>query len=165
MEQSLIESHKLYCDQTAELKTNIEEAFITLGERLLQIRNEKIFEPHYDSFEDFVNEAMNMSLSSASKLINIFDKFILSYGMSKQELILVGQDRLKEILPAVHDQASAEEWVLKAKTLRFRDDLRKEVSAHRHGTDVPLSESCEHTEAYTLKVCRACNERWALPNN
>jgi hypothetical protein len=159
MEHSIeVASNKEFCAETVRLKEEMESNFLSLGLRLMRIRDERMFEPEHENFEDFLNDDLNMSKATASKLIAIYHKFVVLYEIPEKTLKQAGQDKLKEILPVVKDKESALEWVEKAIILRWRDSIRKEVSHHRRHTD-PLK--CEHINTYQLVVCRDCKERWS----
>lgn len=151
------EKDRQYCEETAKLKYSIEGAFLTLGERLKTVRDERLFAHEWETFEDFLNDAMGMSKSTASKFINVFEKFVLEYKIPTERLLTVGQDKLKEILPLVTDEQSAEDWLTKAETMTFRDDLRREMREAKTGID-PMK--CKHEDKYTINICNICKNKW-----
>jgi hypothetical protein len=146
-----------FCHDTLELKGTIENSFLVLGERLLKIRTERLYEPQWQAFDEYVNE-MKMSEASANKLISIYQKFILEYKIPSNLLTLAGGWAVvAEILPVV-TKDTVKDWLNKA-TVLSRQDLRKEVKEARTGIDMS---KCEHKNFYTIRCCRDCGDRIAV---
>lgn len=141
-----------YLEQTKALKDKLEEGFLTLGERLFKIRTEELWKNGHDSFPLFLEE-MKMSEATASKLINIYRKFVVQYGFSEERLVAAGGwTQLAEILPYAKDKEAAERLVEKSITLT-RKHLRDELSEERTGVS---QAKCLHANSYTIHVCRDC---------
>lgn len=140
------------CQTTLDLKDKIENSFLILGESLWKIREERMWEGQWTSFGEFLME-MKMSEPTASKLINIWAKFVMEFGINPFLVVEAGGwGNVAEILPVVKDKLSAEEWLGKAKVLT-REDLRTEIRIAKGGTP---PEDCSHGDSYTIKVCRTC---------
>ena len=140
-----------YCQQTLALKKTLESGFLTLAERLKKIKEEGLWEAEWGSFAEFLME-MKISEATASKLISVYDKFVLEYGIDQEKLAGVGWSSLYEILPLCDTVGSAREMVEKA-TLLKRDELREEVREARVG-------ECDHewVEVH-LRQCTKCAKR------
>ncbi len=144
-----------YCEKALELKQEIEGHFLLLGEYLHQIKENRLYEPQWTSFEEFVFE-MKMSTNTANKLIQVHKTFILSYGFTSNEIKNAGGfSLLVDVLPMVTSRKSAEKWLLSASTLT-RSDLRKEITEAKTGIQM---KDCEHAETYTVTICKHCGER------
>lgn len=144
-----------FCVETLNLKHDIEKNFIVIGGRLKKIRDENLFQPQYGSFVEYLWE-MRMSEPTASRLINIYEKFIVEYQISPAKVAEAGGwSSLAETLPVVHSREDAEHWLERALVLT-KEDLRKEIKEKRTGK---LMELCDHSDSYTIKVCRLCGER------
>jgi len=145
-----------YCEETIALVHNIEGAFIALGERLHRIRNERMWEGRWDSYEDYLSE-INISPAKASKITSIYEKYVLEYNVPQDKLVKVGWSSLYSLLPAVKDKESANEWVDKASVLR-REDIEDEIR------DIKLGAPCPHknTEILKLEICKDCGKRWKI---
>ena len=147
-------THYDYCQQTLTLKANIEHSFLALGERLKKIRDQRLYEPSWTSFYEYCEE-MKMNESTASRLIGIYEKFILEYHFEHQKLLEAGGwSVISECLPVIKSKNDAEEWLHKAKTLS-RGDLRKELKEKKTGI---TETGCRH-DYYMLRVCRKCGEK------
>lgn len=144
-----------YCEETLQFKTSLEEGFLALGERLKNIRDGRFFEPQWSSFDEFVAE-MKMSKGTASKLINLYEKFVLQFGVTAKEIGEAGGwSNLAEWLPVVKNRGDALEAIHLAKTLS-REDNRKEV--HERKTGIPMA-ACAHQNTYTIDICRDCGDK------
>ena len=60
-------SDRKFLRETLELRQSIEEGFLSLGERLKKIRDERMYEVDYESFDHFLSE-LKVSPGTASKL-------------------------------------------------------------------------------------------------
>lgn len=145
----------LYCKETMAIKDHIEESFIELGKRLLAIRDERKYEPYWSSFDEYLWE-MKLDKSRSSKLINIYEKFVVLYKIPIKDITKAGGwTLLAETLPVVHSREEAEEWVAKAPDMR-QIDIRKEVKEIQTGIDMS---KCKHENAYVIRVCPDCGDR------
>lgn len=144
-----------YCNDTLQLKFTIESSFLSLGERLMKIRDERLFEPQWETFGTYVSE-LKMSEPSASKLINIYRRFVLEYNIEPQKLLNAGGwSVVAEILPVVKTKAEAVEWIDKMEVLT-KEDIRKEILEKKTGI---TQQNCPHKDTYEIIVCRTCGER------
>lgn len=150
-----------YLEDTKKLKQTIETSFLTLGERLSRIRNEKLFLPSYETFEDFLLDA-KLSPATASKLINIYEKFYIEWKFKTDELVEAGGwSVVATLLPICKDRESAEEWLHKSHHLS-RPDLEKEIKEMKTG--IPMKD-CKHEDSYVLRVCRTCGFKEKVLDN
>lgn len=147
-----------FCEETIDRKHILEVGWIELCGRLKDIRDKKLFEGRWDSFEDFLQDPqMGLDKGTASKMITIHEKFILEYKMNPAQIANAGGwSKVAEILPAVHDKKSAETWLSNA-ALLSKSDLRKEIKAEQN----PDSLSCKHKDNYKVVMCccRNCGNK------
>lgn len=151
-----------YCNETLQLKTGIEKGFLLMGERLHNIRDNKLYSPEWDSFNEYLMEFGNMSPATASKLINIYLKFIKEFGFTETKLLEAkGWTNLSKIVSVSNSKEEAEEWLIKASVLTSRD-LDREIYEHINGTDMI---KCEHTseELMLLHICDNCGDKYTTP--
>lgn len=145
-----------YCQQALAFEKSLSTQFLTLGEYLFNIRENNLFSPQWDSFNEFCMEFRSLSQASISKLANIYKRFVLDYGISTDKLVGTGGwAALAEIIPLANTPESAEEWIEKA-TVLSRDDLRKEITERRTGRSM---QHCDHPNNYTVRICRECHDR------
>lgn len=143
------------CTEALKLKKNIEMNFIVLGEYLLKIREEKMYEGQWDSFGEFLEE-MHLSEPTANKIINIFKTFVLQYNVPRKEIADAGGwTKLYVTLPLVKSKKDALHWIEQSSVLSIRD-LSKEVKERETGIEM---RKCKHADTYTIRICRDCGDR------
>ncbi len=141
-----------YCTKTGELKDKIEETFLLLGERLLKIRQEELYKGQWDSFEEYL-ESIHLNKSVASRLICVFEKFVVEYGINPDRILEAGGwSDCYQIAILSENKEDAEDWLNKAKVLNSTD-LRREITEFRTGK--PMKD-CKHPNRYLLSVCPTC---------
>jgi len=145
----------IFCNDTIDLKGSIENKFLELGKRLYDIREESKFRPNYETFEDFCME-LKMSPATVSKLVNIYQKFVLSYCLDPQLVANAGGwSVVAEVLPMVTSKTSAKKWLNLASTLS-RNDLRKEIKEKTTGI---IQYDCKHKDTFMIRICRICGNK------
>lgn len=148
-----------YCNKAISLEKDISKQFLLLGEYLYRIDSERLYEPQWTSFNEFIKEFKSLSQASVSKLLNIYSRFVIDYQIPEDKLIGVGGwTNIAEILPITKSKEDALEWIDKA-TVLTRSDLRKEISEKKTG--VQMSE-CKHEDYYVIKVCKICHDKIRL---
>lgn len=147
-----------YCEETIKLKTGIEASFLALGERLKRIKEEVLFEDQWSDFGAFLAE-MKLSESTASRLIGIYETFVLKYQIAPAQIAQAGGwTVIADILPVVNSKKDAKYWLDQATTLT-RTDLRRELMEIKKGR---LMSECKHKNTFTLRVCVDCGLREKL---
>lgn len=145
-----------YCSQALEFERQLSGQFLTLAEYLYNIRENNLFAPQWDSFNEYCTEFKSLSQASISRLIGIYQKFIVEYQVPRERIAaLGGWSNIASTLAVVNSKQDAEEWLHKAETLH-RDDLRRELTEHKTGRDM---RDCAHENFYSVKVCRDCHDR------
>jgi len=149
------------CNEAIQLKKNIEKNFLMLGQYLMNIRDNKLYVGSWEAFHDFLEE-MNITDSTASKMINIYKKFVIEYQIAEDRVIEAGGwTKLAVVLPLVNSSEDAEYWIDQSVILTSRD-LAKEVKEHKTGIDMRY---CKHGDTYLIRKCRECGEYWEVPEN
>ncbi len=147
-----------YCQATIDMKAAAETYFLTIGQRLYEIRTKEMFKPYWSSFDEFCME-FKWDGSAASRLINIYKKFVLEYHIAPAQLVKAGGwTVLAEVLPVIRDKEDALKWIEVTQELS-RSDVRKEIKS-RKGT-LPEEMKCRHPESkvYYLRICECgCKE-------
>lgn len=145
-----------YLQETLKLKENIENGFLSLGERLMKIRDEEMWKAGYDSFADYLEE-MKMSESNASKLISVYSKYILEYDIEPEKVLAVGGHSVAyAILPFAKSKEKAEEWLEKGRHLT-RQHIEQEIREMKTGIRI---DECDHDwNEVHIRQCRSCGLR------
>ena len=145
-----------FCNETLSFVDKIEENFLALAYRLYRIREDRLYEAGWGSFEEFCMERKGISKGTASKLITVYELYVLKHGVSSRKLIDAGG---WSVLYAGRHLADT-----KAKALKFMEDASNMTLAHVHQTvkeaKTGISQTdCEHPNAYQLSVCPDCGEK------
>jgi len=117
----------------ANLKENMEENFVQLGQLLSDIRRTKLFKfKGYKTFKEFVENEFNMNGSFAAKIISNFDLFIRELDVDEHSAKEIGLDKLNMIKPLVKQAEFNEkqDWIKKAQELPTTE-LREEIKEIR----------------------------------
>lgn len=129
----------------ANLKQNMEENFVQLGQLLSDIRRTKLFKfKGYKTFKEFIENEFNMSGSFAAKIISNFDLFIRELDVDEQSAKEIGLDKLNMIKPLVKQSEFNEkqEWIKKAQelpTTELREEI-KEIRDNKKNKDKTLKD-------------------------
>lgn len=145
-----------FCQETLALKNNIEVNFLELGKRLAVIRDEEKFYPQWENWADYCDEA-KLSESTASRLIGIYQKFVVDFGISPQKIVDAGGwSRAAKILPMSKSKEQVEELLHKS-SLMTQTDFFRTLAETKNGVD---QRTCRHdfVEVH-LKSCRLCHLR------
>lgn len=116
-------------EAVANLKRNMEDNFVQLGQLLSDIRRTKLFKfKGYKTFREFVENEFNMSGTFAAKIISNFDLFIRELDVDEHSAKEIGLDKLNMIKPLVKQAEFNEkqDWIKKAQELPTTE-LREEI--------------------------------------
>lgn len=143
-----------YCKETLELKLGLENKYLELAMRLHKIFNERMYEPNYETFGDFIEE-LKMSRSKGSALVNIWQRLVVDWKI-KKELIsnAGGWTKVYEFLPLMKNKDQAVAWLQKSKDLS-QSDIRKEKQEAKTG--IPMA-TCKHPDYVIFRRCVACGD-------
>ena len=137
-----------YCDETLQLIHGIEKSFLELGKRMMKIRDEQLWEGRFTSFAEFLEEA-GMTEGTASKLIKVYQRFILEYNINPDTLAKISWTKLYTLLPLIKDKAEAQEKIENL-GLMSRQDVENEIRDIKHP-------DCHH-EWVSLEKCVNCHK-------
>ena len=132
-------------DAVANLKQNMEENFVQLGQLLSDIRRTKLFKfKGYKTFKEFVENEFNMSGTFAAKIISNFDLFIRELDVDEHSAKKIGLDKLNMIKPLVKQSEFNEkqDWIKKAQelpTTELRDEI-KEIRENKKNKDKTMKD-------------------------
>jgi hypothetical protein len=139
----------------SNLKDQLEENFITLGQLLSEIKRAKLYRfKGYEKFKDFIEAEYALSGSLAAKLVQSFDLFIEEMDMDEASVKEIGFDRLQMIRPLMQkaEWKEREEWVQKAGELPTKDlrDHIKEIKKQSKEEEIDLKKV--YIEQYMEKM-------------
>ena len=149
-----------FCQETITLFTQMQIGYLALAQRLWEIKANRLYLPHWESFNAYCMEMNDMSSSVISRLVNIHERLVLEAGIPSEDISEAGWSKVAVALPIIHDKESAQHWVGLAKQLS-KTDLAREVKEYRSGR--PMKD-CDHKNFYIIKVCRDCGYKWRIEN-
>src|SRR3990167_7044707 len=127
MNKALAKTNFDYCQETMKLKGDLELSYLDLASRLNKIQEDKMYEPNYEDFDEFLQE-IKISRATANKLINIWVRFVIQFQIAPKLLAEAGGwSVVAEILPYAENKTVAIRWLKEAKESR-RVDLRKSLT-------------------------------------
>jgi len=144
------------CQDALKLKKDLEMNFILLGEYLSSIKEHRLYDQQYESFDEFLME-MHMTKGTASKLINIYKMFIVKYQFSPLQLVEAGSwTKLAMVVPLIRSKEDADYWLTQS-TILTSTDLTRSLKEEKTGKDMS---KCKHEDSYTLCICRDCGYKY-----
>lgn len=149
---------KTYLDETIQLTRMIESSYLDLASRLLNIRDQELWRGHYDSWQEFL-EDVRISNSRASRLITLYEKLVLDYGIKKEDLTPIGWSSAYQIAKHTENKLEAQELITFARHTR-RKDLEDELRERKTGC-----QDHEIGEKIILGKCKNCGKLVRLDEN
>lgn len=136
-----------YLNVTIKLAKAIAQSFLALGERLMIIRNEKLWRTGYESFGEFLKET-DLSEGNASKLIQVYEHYVLKFNIPKELVSTKPYSTLYHMKKELDTKEKAEKF------LEDSDGLTRDEAVRLHRER--LNPNCEHKNTYTVTFCRDC---------
>ena len=139
----------------SNLKKNLEENFVQLGQLLSEIKRAKVFRyKGYDSFKEFIEAEFNISGTLANKIIGNYELFLIELDVDEKSVKQIGLDKLNMIKPLVRNSPyrEVEEWINKAEelpTTKLREEV-KEVREKKRSKEKTLKDI--YIEQYLEKM-------------
>jgi hypothetical protein len=141
-----------YLKETIKLVRTLENGFLKLGERLGKIRDKRMWEESgYETFELYLEEA-KITPATASRLITVYNTFVIGYEMDEEKLSGIGWSVLYLLAKDVKNKKDAEEFVEKAMIMK-RSDIEEELRDRR-----VVCSKHDWEELY-IRFCKKCNKK------
>lgn len=147
-----------FCEDTIEMVTKANLAYIITAKRLADIAEQRLYLPKWESFDEFAMECMKESKGKINTLINIYRKFVLEGEIKEETVSEVGWTILGKALPLVKDKDDATHWFEAARDQR-PSDFNRMVKEAKTGKSMT---TCEHKDTYQLQVCNHCKDKWQI---
>ncbi len=144
-----------FCQETNQLLRGVKIAYMLLAERLYRIQKQKLYKPVYEKFFMYLDE-IDIHESTASRLISIYEKFVLEHQIEPEVIKDIEYTKLTEIRKVSPTRELAEHWIEEARVLPLRE-LKMRIKAMTAGVD---EMKCEHGNTYLVRCCRTCGEKW-----
>lgn len=133
---------------------NAKECFDTARLKLMQgaeylylISKGNLYEGAYSSFGEFVEQGCQISQGMSSKLIKVYEYYVVNGGLSHAKLTEIDSEKL---YLALNLPGTPEEKMVRAETWT-RSEIRQEL-ASKDGVD--CTHDCPH-----VTICSSCNAR------
>lgn len=125
-----ITSPREFLRETIKLKVDTEAAFLLLAARLHKIYTESLWKGEYGDFGEFLLDA-RLSKATASKLITVYEVFVLKHKLPQKKLAEIGWSSLYTIASRSDTKEKAIELVERAGLLT-RNDLEMSLKNDGH---------------------------------
>jgi hypothetical protein len=158
MELTKTKKHNI-CLAALLAKQDVEQGYLELGKMLYEIKRERYYEAGWESWDEYRQE-LKMSEASVSKLLRIYELFVLHYQFTNEILSAAGGwSTVAELLPVISPENTPKKRVqelLGIVTSQTRSDARKTI------LEVKRGKPCLHesTHKLVLECCDSCPERW-----
>jgi hypothetical protein len=149
------EKKYIFCKKVLEMESDARLLYIKMGEMLYNIRKERLYEPAWSSWDEYCMEFKDFSQSSISKVISVYETFVLKFDIPAEKLAAVGWTKLYALIPMITSKTGALEWIRKANSLT-KADIEKEMVEAKTGV---LMSKCKHPDAFLLRVCPTCGNK------
>ena len=159
MTTELLEKNEIYLKKTKSLKDDLEHGFLLLAERLFKIRTERLFLPTYEAFWCYTEEELKLSESTCSRLINVFQRFILEWGVSPEKVISIGGWNEAYLISKVAKNKKEAEDMLDKYALMPPSEARKDMAELKAG------EHCHNWQEIHIRQCTVCGCREKIYND
>lgn len=140
-----------YCTETIHLKRTIQSAFLTLAERLYNIRRDEMWTSNWGSWYEFLEE-LDVSEATASKLIKVYEFYVIGHKIEEQKLVAISWDSLYSAIPLVADGGKKPMEVVEDFSKLRKADQREILREAKKGP-------CEHEwEEFRMRRCTVCGK-------
>lgn len=143
---SNIDKHVL--DKCATCFTSARRSLLEGAKLLLEIKEKEVWAERHDSFSEYLSDVCQISDGFASKLIKVYEHYVLGAKLPPQDLEVVDSEKL---YLAINIPSDPHEQFQRALTLT-RSELQDEVRESKHGV-------CNCAEHEHIKICTGCRKR------
>lgn len=147
MSKSELAAHSI-CQDAIALEGKIGISFLELAATLHKIREERLYETEYGTWGAYCEEFKSLSTSSISKLITVYELYVLKYQMPQKQLAEAGGWTLLYKARKHIDSKEDAERIVSELGLQASSDARSHA----------VSPYCDHVETYQVTVCKDCGK-------
>lgn len=152
-------SNHEYIEQTIALKEQLEEGWIVLAERLLNIQSKQMWRGSYDSWGLFLQD-MGIPETTASKMIRVYKYFVLEAGVGADEMkrLKLGWTNLSIFLPRIEEGMKPKEIkeLFDEVAPLDRTDAMRTYQEMKTGKKMA---ECKHLHVKHFTACQDCGIR------
>lgn len=140
-----------FCQETVAIAIKSNLGMLTVAKRLAEIRDKRLYEPNWSSFDEFTMDAIKYSKGTVSEIINIHKKYVES-GIPEDRVATIPWSVLARTLPLVKTKNDAEYWIDVLET-SMPSHARQMIKDAKTGVD---SIVCDHKNMIRLAKCEHC---------
>lgn len=162
-EQYFLSEEKQYefCQDAVQLARGLKVGLMMLAEKLYRIERQKLYKSQYEHFYMFCDE-IEMNTATASRLINVYEKFVMQNQIAFDDIKNLEYTKLYEIKKVADTKEVAMHWInqINAPEVENRltlSALKIELKKLELGME---DEKCDHGNTYLVRCCRDCGEKW-----
>lgn len=146
-----------------EVILNSKRNFVVMGQLLHELKEEDNFKlvigEGIDTWNDYISQPeIGLSKAEADRLIQIYEQFVLRFGISPEELATVPVKNIHYLLPIIKEMDETEENSVEAYLADARELSQKDFRERVH--DIKSGEDGLRTYEYV--VMRKCLETGGL---
>lgn len=150
-----------FCEKVVGLKENLEKGFIELAKGLYTIKEQRLYEGQYGTFDLYLDRA-RIGKSKAEQLIRMYEKFSLEYKIDDKLIVEAGGwSVVVRLLPMAKTRDLALKALENASQLPTRQSVVKWV---KEAVEDDFK-ACTHEDYYVVKICRCCGERFKVDDS
>lgn len=147
-----------YCQETIEMKTKLELGYMTVAQRLWNIKNNNLAEAQYGGWDSFLSE-IGIDKGVAKQMMYVYKKFVIENRIDAQDVVDAGgYSVMYRVLPLVKDRQTALDAIETVKNLKTRELVIKHLADKKNEGKA----NCSHKNTYTLEICDDCGDRWKV---
>lgn len=145
-----------FCNKIIALEQEIGSSLLHIARDLKIIRDNRLYEGQWSSFDEYISEFRNLAPSTASRIITVYEVFVEKYKIPIKKLAAArGWTHLYAVAGGLKNKEDAVAWLEKATELT-RSDLQKEVTESKTGVAM---RDCKHKNGAYIFACPDCGDR------
>lgn len=153
--KELLNTNLELCQKGLDMMRVLKKASLELGRILMEIRDTQAFSSQWESFADYLAEEKFMSEANASKLITVYNRFIIKMKEPYERVAAIDWTVAYELHRLFKDDNELKDAFDNA-TILNTSHLRQMITEKRTGI---TQETCLHSDTYTIRVCKICGQR------
>jgi hypothetical protein len=142
------------CEKAVALKNKLEIGFLELGKLLKQIRDEKLYMPEFEAFWMFTEEKLQITESTASKMIKVYVRCILEWDISPDTIVGVGGWNSAYEITCIASSKEQAVDLFEKREIMPPSEWKKEVADMKDG-----GECDHHWGKVDFYQCSKCNRK------
>lgn len=145
-----------FCNDTLAMEAKARLLYLQMGERFYRIKEKRLYEGQWDSWQEYCMEFRDLSQGSISKMMSVYETFVLRYKFSTKKLAKAGGwTKLYATIAFIKSKKDAVEWLENSATMT-RLHLEQTLTMAKTGISM---DDCKHPDKVTIEYCPHCKAR------